>query len=209
MILSWARLSVVAPMRLAGTCSRYSKSAIPQLTSAATYQALVCMFFRWPYHAKVMNTLEAVSSSAVCIHTGIELRADWSQAGMGGVEGGAVVERVRGEQRRAVSAVVGTRSIAWSASAGSSAATAPRPGMLAAGAISASGSSAKARSCMRGCGTCRPGSSIIASPCSSRSRSIVRGAMWKSRRRPASCSIASRASSSARRRAWCRARSPR
>ena len=33
------------------------------------------------YHWKVMNMLEAVSSSAVCIHTGIEL-TDWIQAAM-------------------------------------------------------------------------------------------------------------------------------
>ena len=40
---------------------------------------------------------------------------------------------------------------------------------------SASGSRTKSRSCSRGCGTCRPGSSIRSSPYSSRSRSSVRG----------------------------------
>src|SRR5579864_310262 len=50
-------------MRLPGTCSRYSKKAMPQLTSAATYQGLPARFFRCAYQANVMNTLEAHSSS--------------------------------------------------------------------------------------------------------------------------------------------------
>ena len=53
-------------MRLAGTCSRYSNSAMPQLTSAAMYQGLSARFFRWPYQAKVMKTFEATSSTIVC-----------------------------------------------------------------------------------------------------------------------------------------------
>src|SRR3954464_9980535 len=48
-------------MRLAGTCSRYSNSAMPQLASAATYQARPERFFRWAYQAKVMNTFESTS----------------------------------------------------------------------------------------------------------------------------------------------------
>src|SRR5579862_9280657 len=50
-------------MRLPGTCSRYSKNAIPQLSSAATYQGRSARFFRWAYQAKVMKMLEAPSSS--------------------------------------------------------------------------------------------------------------------------------------------------
>src|SRR3954449_2739164 len=52
-------------MRLAGTCSRYSNRAIPQLTRAATYQARDRRSFRCAYHAKVMNTFEHVSKLAV------------------------------------------------------------------------------------------------------------------------------------------------
>ena len=53
-------------MRFAGTCSRYSNNAMPHDTSAAMYQGLVFSSFRWAYHAKVMNTFDSESSSAVC-----------------------------------------------------------------------------------------------------------------------------------------------
>jgi hypothetical protein len=47
-------------MRLAGTASVYSASAISQLTRIAIHSgALLC--FGWPYQAKVMNTFEAAS----------------------------------------------------------------------------------------------------------------------------------------------------
>src|SRR5574338_600485 len=85
MILSWPRLSAVAPMRLAGTCSRYSNNAIDQLTRAATYHALPCMLQRWPYHAKVMKTFDPTRSSAACIQAGAvtsDAVADCSQTGM-------------------------------------------------------------------------------------------------------------------------------
>src|SRR5215467_5067991 len=62
-ILSCGRVSTVKPMRLPGTCSRYSKNAIPQLTSAATYQGRSARFFRCAYQANVMKTFEAVSRS--------------------------------------------------------------------------------------------------------------------------------------------------
>src|SRR6187431_2345582 len=52
-------------MRLAGTCSRYSNSATPQLASAATYQGRAESSLRCAYQAKVMNTFEATSKSAV------------------------------------------------------------------------------------------------------------------------------------------------
>lgn len=57
-------------MRLAGTCKRYSNSAIPQLTSAATYQGEDARFLRCPYQANVMNTLLAISSNTVCKEMG-------------------------------------------------------------------------------------------------------------------------------------------
>ena len=66
------------PRRLAGTWSRYSKNAIPQLTSTAVQRAEV-LYLRWPYHAKVMNTLEAARSSTVgttgCANTFIAMSA--------------------------------------------------------------------------------------------------------------------------------------
>src|SRR6201988_2267749 len=52
-------------MRFAGTISRYSKSAMPQLASAAIHQGLAESSFRCAYQAKVMNTLEATSRPAV------------------------------------------------------------------------------------------------------------------------------------------------
>src|SRR5262245_32312583 len=52
-------------MRLAGTCSKYSKSAMPQLTSAAMYHGRPDKFRRCAYHAKVMKTLEAASPRTV------------------------------------------------------------------------------------------------------------------------------------------------
>src|SRR5437868_13302755 len=62
-------------MRLAGTWSRYSKSAMPQLTSATTYHDEPSLKnFRCPYHATVMNTLEATSSRIVCSDKGMAER---------------------------------------------------------------------------------------------------------------------------------------
>ena len=61
-------------MRLAGTCSRYSASAMPQLTSAARYQGAVAMFLRWPYQAIVMKALDAMSSSTACNENGSDAR---------------------------------------------------------------------------------------------------------------------------------------
>ena len=58
-------------MRLAGTCSRYSNSAIPQLIRAAMIQGLLLRVFRGPYQAKVMNRLEQASNKAVCSQTGM------------------------------------------------------------------------------------------------------------------------------------------
>src|SRR5678816_1833534 len=64
MILSCASDSAVNPMRLAGTCNRYSKSAMPHDTSAANHHGLPERFFRCPYHAKVMKRFDSVSSTA-------------------------------------------------------------------------------------------------------------------------------------------------
>src|SRR5208283_5985339 len=50
------------PQRLAGTCSRYSKNAMPQLTRMTSSSGLV-LNFKWPYHANVMKTFEQVSST--------------------------------------------------------------------------------------------------------------------------------------------------
>src|SRR5262245_34272222 len=60
-------------MRLAGTCSRYSNSAIPQLTIAATYHAWRFRLRRCPYQANVMNTFDAISSSVVFASTGTSM----------------------------------------------------------------------------------------------------------------------------------------
>ena len=56
-IFNWPISNTVYPMRFAGTWSRYSKKAIPQLTKAAINQGLLDRFFRCPYHAKVIKAL--------------------------------------------------------------------------------------------------------------------------------------------------------
>src|SRR5262245_21350639 len=65
MILSWASDSCEEPRRLAGTCSMYSNSAMPQLRTAAIYHGRSDRLRRWAYHANVMNTLEAVNNTTV------------------------------------------------------------------------------------------------------------------------------------------------
>src|SRR5438477_8226492 len=67
MILSCASESVLKPMRLAGTCRRYSNSAMPQLTIAATYHGRSARLRRCAYHAMVMNRFEAIRSRRVGI----------------------------------------------------------------------------------------------------------------------------------------------
>src|SRR4051794_38152044 len=52
-------------MRLAGTCSRYSKSAMPQLANAATYHGRDDKLRRWAYQANVMKTFEAMRRETV------------------------------------------------------------------------------------------------------------------------------------------------
>src|SRR6185295_14675711 len=64
MILSCPSDSTVYPILLAGTCSRYSNSAMPQLASAATHQARPCMLRKCAYQAKVMKRFDAASSRA-------------------------------------------------------------------------------------------------------------------------------------------------
>src|SRR5450631_660370 len=60
MVLSCAAVYTALPQRLAGTASQYSKNAMPQLTMMASGSQL-SLYLRWPYQAKVMNTLEANS----------------------------------------------------------------------------------------------------------------------------------------------------
>src|SRR5215472_15400814 len=67
-------------MRLPGTCSRYSKKAMPQLTIAATYQGRSARFFRCAYHAKVMKTFDARSSSVAEARGVMRLSAGHVQA---------------------------------------------------------------------------------------------------------------------------------
>src|ERR1051325_7348736 len=65
MIFSCASESVRKPRRLAGTCRRYSNSAIPQLMIAATYQGRSARLRRCAYQATVMKTFEQISSRMV------------------------------------------------------------------------------------------------------------------------------------------------
>src|SRR5438105_11712578 len=74
-------------MRLAGTCSRYSNRAMPQLTSAAIHHGLAESSFKWAYQAKIMNTFEPISikpqSAALenCIRRSFQLFARRTRRG--------------------------------------------------------------------------------------------------------------------------------
>src|SRR5262245_15142155 len=50
-------------MRLAGTCTRYSKKAMPQLIRITTGRA-TSRKRRWPYQASVMKAFETISNAA-------------------------------------------------------------------------------------------------------------------------------------------------
>src|SRR5687768_5873143 len=52
-------------MRFAGTWSRYSKKAMPQLATAAQYHGFVFQFFKCAYHANVMNAFEKINNTTV------------------------------------------------------------------------------------------------------------------------------------------------
>src|ERR1700734_2420119 len=58
-------------MRLAGTCRRYSKNAMPQLASAAMNHERSPRFFRCAYHANVIKTFDPISSTIVQTTAGI------------------------------------------------------------------------------------------------------------------------------------------
>src|SRR5688572_25751176 len=58
-------------MRFAGTCSRYSKNAMPQLTRTAIISGRVRRSRRCAYHANVMNTFEQIRSNTVRVTTPI------------------------------------------------------------------------------------------------------------------------------------------
>src|SRR3954465_946692 len=60
MILSCAAEYTLLPQRLAGTCSTYSKNAIPQLVRM-TNRIGFSLYFKCPYHAKVMKMFEQMS----------------------------------------------------------------------------------------------------------------------------------------------------
>ena len=62
-------------MRLAGTCNKYSKNAIPQLISAAITQGLLLSSFKCAYHAKVINTLLQVNAQQQVIADGLQQAA--------------------------------------------------------------------------------------------------------------------------------------
>src|SRR5690242_20560048 len=68
-ILSWGRDIVVYPMRLAGTWTRYSNSAIPHDTSAATIHGLSRRSLRCAYQAMVMKTFDTTSRPLACATT--------------------------------------------------------------------------------------------------------------------------------------------
>src|SRR5580765_1372087 len=58
MVLSCAVEYTSLPQRVAGTASQYSKNAMPQLAMITNGSAYP-LNLKWPYHAKVMKTLEA------------------------------------------------------------------------------------------------------------------------------------------------------
>src|ERR1700752_4293383 len=60
-------------MRFAGTWSRYSNRAMPQLTIAAIYHLRSWRFFKCAYQAKVMNTFDPISNKVIFRATDIFL----------------------------------------------------------------------------------------------------------------------------------------
>src|SRR5574341_1123319 len=80
MTLSCERLNCEWPMRLAGTWSKYSKQAIPQLRSAAMYHGRSLKFFKWAYQAKVIKMFDAASNNVVLITTGMRIESSWGTA---------------------------------------------------------------------------------------------------------------------------------
>src|SRR6478672_9718065 len=63
-ILSWPSDITVKPIRFAGTCSRYSNSAMPHEINAAIHHGRSSSVRRWPYQANVMNRFEHDRSTA-------------------------------------------------------------------------------------------------------------------------------------------------
>jgi len=55
----------LCPIRFAGTWSKYSNKAIPQLTNTATIQGLWEKFFKCPYQANVIKKLLQINMKAV------------------------------------------------------------------------------------------------------------------------------------------------
>lgn len=70
MIFNCASENCVAPIRLAGTCNRYSNNAMPHEINAAIHHGLLVKFFKWPYHAKVMKMFDKINRPAVCTAMG-------------------------------------------------------------------------------------------------------------------------------------------
>ena len=68
-------------MRLAGTCKQYSKKAMPQLANTTIHSGDY-LKRRWPYHAKVMNTLLPINKSTgkTELYTGPDNKAPVGQA---------------------------------------------------------------------------------------------------------------------------------
>src|SRR5882724_333897 len=64
MVFSCAAENSYDPMRFAGTWKQYSKKAIPQLTKITFHKASL-RYFKCPYQANVMKTLETVNRRMV------------------------------------------------------------------------------------------------------------------------------------------------
>ena len=64
-IFSCGNVKTELPSRFAGTWMRYSKNAMHQLIMAAINHGLSLRSFKWPYHAKVMKMLDAISIRTV------------------------------------------------------------------------------------------------------------------------------------------------
>ena len=73
--LRWAREYSLWPIRLAGTCSKYSKKAMPQEISAAIHHGRSLRCLRCAYQANVMNRFDAESRHTACQITGIFMQA--------------------------------------------------------------------------------------------------------------------------------------
>lgn len=70
MVFSCTALKTACPIRFAGTCKQYSKKAIPQLITMTKNNG-EDLYFKCPYHAKVIKIFEQTNKKMVVAGTDV------------------------------------------------------------------------------------------------------------------------------------------